>query len=331
MTIENLEIAWKEQWFGAERTLHEETSKFNHLLKKNKSSNRLHSGFIDAVNLNKLGKLSDEFEKVFLITEQNLTRLPGNVELCKLPTEFYGCYYSEHIPNGRPIEKDFNCFINRLDPIRQSWFYVLYDQKFLDRGYVSFNAELRANLMYPGNTYQEVFDSYHRDYLSSFDNIKDEITSLIPFKNFIDNNDLFSITLSTKFSIVLETYPERTDAKVFSEKIFRSLQLPRPWLLFAATGCVDRLRSMGFDVYDDIVDHRYDLFDTEISYVARQESILAQAKDLLNLKMTTALLSRLQQGADHNRKLLSTWYSKWQQLCLIHIQNTFIKAMEHSR
>jgi hypothetical protein len=331
LTIKNLEISWREQWGGAERILHTETSKFNYLLEQNKSPSRLNSGFIDAVDLNKVAELCNEFEKIFVITEQNLTRLPVNAELCKLPTEFYGCYYSEQIPNGQLIEKDFNCFINRLDPLRQTWFYMLYDRKFLDRGYVSFNAELRKNLPYPGNTYQEVFDSYHCDYLSSFDYIKDEITSIIPFKNFVDNNDLFSTTLATKFSIILETYPERTDAKVFSEKIFRSLQLPRPWLLFAATGCVDRLRYLGFDVYDDIVDHGYDLFDTEILYVARQESILAQAKDLLDLKMTTALLVRLQQGADHNRKLLSTWYSKWQQLCLIHIQNTFIKAMEHSQ
>jgi hypothetical protein len=329
VTIENLEISWKEQWLGAERTLHRETSKFNYLLEKNKSSNRLYSGFIDAVDLNKTVELCNEFKKIFLITEQNVTRLPANVELCKLPTEFYGCYYSEQIPNDRLIEKDFNCFINRLDPIRQNWFYILYDQKFLDRGYVSFNAELR--LTYPGKTYQEVFDSFHRDYLSSFDNIKDEIISIIPFKNFIDNNDLFSITLSTKFSIILETYPERTDVKVFSEKIFRSLQLPRPWLLFAATGCVDRLRSLGFDVYDDVVDHGYDLFDTEISYVARQESIIAQAKDLLNLKMTPALLTRLQHGADHNRKLLSSWYSTWQQSCLSHLQVTFTKAMENTQ
>ena len=331
MTIENLEISWKEQWFGAERNLHTETSKFNYLLEKNKSSNRLYSGFIDAVDLNKIGELCNEFEKIFVITEQNLTRLPDNAEPCKLPMEFYGCYYSEQVPTDRPIEKDFNCFINRLDPLRQTWFYLLYDRKFLDRGYVSFNAELRANQSYPGNTYQEVFDSYHCDYLSSFDYIKDEITSIIPFKNFVDNNDLFSTTLATKFSIILEAYPERTDAKVFSEKIFRSLQLPRPWLLFAATGCVDKLRYLGFDVYDDIVDHGYDAFDTEFSCVDRQESMLTQAKDLVNLKMTPALLVRLQQGADHNRKLLSDWYSKWQQLCLTHIQNTFIKAMEHNQ
>jgi hypothetical protein len=331
LTIENLETSWQEQWLGSETILRKETSKFNHLLKKNKSSSRLYLRFIDAVDLNRLEEISDKFEKIFLITEQNLTILPDNVELCKLPTEFYGCYYSKQIPNSRSIEKDFNCFINRLDPIRQSWFYLLYDRKLLDRGYVSFNAKLRAGQEYPGDKYQEVVESYHRDYLSSFDNIKDKITSMIPFKNFIDNNDLFSTTLATKFSIILETYPERTDAKVFSEKIFRSLQLPRPWLLFAATGCVGQLRSIGFDVYDDIVDHGYDLFDTECSTVDRQESILAQTKDLVNLKMTPALLDRLQQGADHNRKLLCNWYSNWRQLCLTHIQETFVKAMEHNR
>jgi hypothetical protein len=79
------------------------------------------------------------------------------------------------------------------------------------------------------------------------------------------------------------------------------------------------------------VDHRYDDFDTDLVSIERQDAILTQATDLVNLKITPALLTRLQHGADHNRKLLSSWYSTWQQSCLNHLQTTFTKAMDHAQ
>ena len=331
MTIRDLEIAWKKQYLHAQQILHSETLKYNQLLTKNNLSARLHSAFIDAANLNLLDDLCNEFNKIFVITEQDLTRLPVNATLCKLPIDFFGCYYTPQIPDNYAIEKDFNCFMNRLDPIRQLWFYQLYNQNLLDRGYVSFNAKLRESMTYPGNTSEEVIESFHQSYMSGFDYIKDKVISNIPFKNFVDNNDLFSITLSTKFSIIIETYFDRSDAIAFSEKTFRALQLPRPWLLFASSGSVSKLRSIGVDVYDDIVDHRYDDFDTDLVSIERQDAILTQATDLVNLKITPALLTRLQHGADHNRKLLSSWYSTWQQSCLNHLQTTFTKAMDHAQ
>jgi hypothetical protein len=326
--IEDLDLIWRHQWFNATVVLHTETQKYNQILKQKKPNVCLYSALIDAYQLSELQVLSKSQDKIFFITEQNAINLPNNVEYSKLPFEFYGCFYSGQLPLDQRIEKKFNCFLNRIDPIRQTWFYLLFDRDLLDLGHVSFNMDFRPRLYSDSVTVLELFDRYHNDYLTSFDNRKEEIRSIVPFQNFTDCNDMFSLTLSSKVSIIVETYFERTDAKVLTEKTFRALQLPRPWLLFAATGCVDKIRSMGFDVYDDIVDHNYDRFDTSTDSVARQESILTQLCELVKLEFTPALIKRLQKGALHNRTLLANWNVKWQELCINQIHHNFLQALE---
>jgi len=327
--IKDLELTWRSKWTGAQTLLHNETKKYNSLLKEQKSKNCLYSVLIDPVQLDVIEELCASHDKVFLITDQNTVNLPKNVVLSKLPHEWYGFYYTEQIPLDQPIEKDFNCFLNRIDPIRQTWFYLFFARNLLNSGHVSFNIHVKDGLQPAEITGFDLFDLYHRDFLSSFDPIKEKIKEIVPFKNFIDYNDLFSVILSSKISIIVETWFQRTDIKVLTEKTFRALQLPRPWLLFAATGCVDKIRLMGFDVYDDIVDHSYDQFDTATISVERQESILSQLPELTKLEFTPALTKRLAQGAAHNRLLLADWNTKWQKLCVDQIQTTFLTAVKN--
>jgi len=239
----------------------------------------------------------------------------------KLPNSVYGIYY---IPTNiwhRNITKDFNCFINRNDPIRQSWFYLLYDRNFLDRGYVSFSGNSR---MHNSLDSFELFDQIHRETLSSFDPIFHNVRKLVPYKNFQETGNLCDTILSTKFSIIIETYFERTDALTFSEKIFRALQVPRPWLLFHATNSVSVLRELGFYVYDDIIDHSYDKFDTTHNSVERQESILEQAQELLNLKVTDSMLDHWEEMTRKNCEILKNMNMHWQQDC----EDTILKAYD---
>jgi hypothetical protein len=325
--IPGSDFVWQKNWASAIDSLHTETRNYNLQLAAQGSQNLLLSKLIDAINLDHVTQLSEKYKKIFLITEQPVDKLPPNVFLRQLPSEFYGCYCVDWPMPDMPIEKDFNCFLNRLDPIRQTWFYTLVDRGLLDRGHVSFNLHLRTGLQSPGMSDIEMFESHHRDFLSSFDHLKDQILKIVPYKNFVDDNDLFSISLKSKISVIVETYFERTDSKTFSEKTFRALQLPRPWLLFAATGCVERLRSMGFDVYDDLVDHSYDGFDTSITCVERHESILNQLPKLMDLEFTPKLLDRLYQGAEHNRNILKDWNSKWRISCFGKIHTAFLEAL----
>lgn len=272
---------------------------------------------VDAADLDHLRDISLRYKRVYVISEHTINNQCPNVSIYSLPNDFYGAYYIPKIATDGVIKKDFNCFLNRTDPIRQSWFYLLYSRGLLDRGFVSFNMHQRLDLWYPSGDPLETFDYYHKELLSSFDSIKEDVKQMVPYKNFIDEDNLCEIILSTKFSIIVETYFERTDCQLFTEKTYRAIQLPRPWLLFAATGCVQKLRDMGFDVFDDYVDHSYDLHDTSKTCVNRQEDILSETQRLINLDITTKILDDWQQKALHNRNIMKTWADSWHSKCRI--------------
>lgn len=299
--------------------------KNSHLSKNNKKT-RLCLRVIDAADMAGLLTLSKQFDWIFLITEQIGLSLPPNVVLCALPDEFHG---SQYIPTGywptTDIVRDYNCFLNRLDAIRQSWFYLLYDRQLLDRGNVSFLLTLKEGCSYPADTPKKVFDLYHDQFLSSFDYIKPRLDELVPFKNFVTEN-LLEATQQTKFSVVVETYFERVDAQVLSEKTFRALQSDRPCMLFAATGCVGRLRAMGFDLFDDIIDHAYNDLDTSVNASPVIDIMIDQMKDLIDLDITPALLDRFRSGAAHNRKILHAWNDNFYTQCSAVIEQAYEQA-----
>ena len=107
----------------------------------------------------------------------------------------------------------------------------------------------------------------------------------------------------------------------FSEKTFRSLKLPRPWIMFAQQYAVNYLRELGFDVLDDIVDHSYDSIEFSIG---RQIKLLDIAEQLCNLEFNAALEKRAQQAAEHNSQILNNMFETWYQDVL----NSFEKAKD---
>jgi hypothetical protein len=301
----------KEQWV---------VKKVNFLNKSLEELNKpqIKLGFIDVLSPDILYGNS---EKVLVVDYQ--LRYPHLITspCFKIPDSVYGIYYMQPRPWHRNITKNFNCFINRNDPIRQSWFYLLYHRDLLNHGYVSFSGRSR---MHSSLDHYELFDQIHNETLNSFDSIYHDIRKLIPYKNFHETGDLCDTILSTKFSIILETYFERTDALTFSEKIFRALQVPRPWLLFHATNSVSILRELGFYVYDDIIDHSYDKFDTTHYSIERQESILEQAQELLNLEVTDSMLAHWEEMTKKNCEILKNMNMHWQHDC----EDTILKAYD---
>ena len=128
----------------------------------------------------------------------------------------------------------------------------------------------------------------------------------VPFQNF--DGDLDQIIVDSKISLVIETYFDRNEVITFSEKIFRALQLPRPFLLYSALGAVDFLKSQGFDVYDDVVDHSYDNKPDDIQ---RQIKILNQLEKSFDLVYTNETLIEYECRAEHNRQLLKKFKQAW--------------------
>ena len=130
--------------------------------------------------------------------------------------------------------------------------------------------------------------------------------------------------MRTEFSLVLETYFDRNNIITFSEKIFRCLKLPRPWIIFAMKNAVTYLQDMGFDVLDDLIDHSYDKIDFAIE---RQSAILDQVEILCKQILTAKQIARCEQAALHNQQLLNKMLGLWQ----VDLENSFLRAIEKAK
>ena len=218
---------------------------------------------------------------------------------------FYGIYAGIVSNEQATPTKNFNCFIKRMDPIRQSWLYQLIRRGIFDQGYISFSMDISRHIANKQCSTVaspwEVFDQQFQEQLSIFKSEHEFIKSCVPYCNFDSNIKLNQIIMDSKFSIVLETYFDQNEIITFSEKIFRCLKLPRPWVMFAMKNAVQNLREMGFDVLDDLIDHSYDTIDFAI---ARQIAILDQVEIMCKTQLTTTMISRCQRAANHNQQLL---------------------------
>lgn len=250
---------------------------------------RRHGGYpylIDAVSVQK------QYRR--LVTD-NIT----TIDHIALYPEFWGTfsYQSDYI-NRAPTQV-FNCFMNRVCMTRQSWFYQFVRRDLLKYGSISFLLDARSpprGLQLYENNFQgnEIFAAEHEVMRSS-----------VPFCNF--DGDLDQVIVDTQISLVIETYFDWPNTIAFSEKIFRALQLPRPFMLFAAPGSVAALKKYGFDVWDDVVDHNYDI---EPHPIARQVKILDQLCAWKDRKFNMDLLA-MEQRAQHNRALLAQFRTAW--------------------
>lgn len=223
-------------------------------------------------------------------------------------TSFYGIYYYPYVLDVLLPKKEFNCFMNRFDVFRQSWLYQLIRRKIFNQGYVSFNMDTTHVPWYKDVDVNEIFEKTFQDHCSIFKEEHMWIKPQIPYRNFHSSGDLTDVIVDSKFSIVLETYFDNNDIQTYSEKIFRALQLPRPWLLFAHKGAVAHLKTMGFDVLDDIVNHSH--YDDELIDVNRQSKLLDVAVELINSNVN---YNRAKEAAAHNQQLLKKFNQTWKQ------------------
>jgi hypothetical protein len=266
---------------------------------------------------------------IILSNQQPAVKLPDNVKVFSMGNWWYGFYHIDKAPMERHIERDFCCFMNRIDVLRQNLFYEFYQNNLLDRGYVSMNLFFhhpnQPNSLEAG---RDRFEVFHNGFLKSYDHLKDKVQDLVPFKNFQDPKNLVEVVIKTKFNIVLESYFERPDSLTFSEKTWRAVQLPRPWLLFHCTGSVQHLRNMGIDVFDDFVDHSYDTIDTADKAWPRLDHIINQTKQLVDMQITDSMFDVWEQKAIHNKQIIFDLYQGAMQHSLDTIEQAFEYALE---
>jgi hypothetical protein len=269
---------------------------------------RLRSYFIDALPPETIDDLKQN--KCVAITNSILdTDFFDNTDyILRVPDSFYGVYYYPYEIVQKDQSKDFNCLINRMDPFRQSWLYQLVRRNLFDLGYISFNMDISRMPCNAELTQQQAFEAQFQRYCSIFAEEHNKVKHLVPFKNFDDDGDITEVLMDSKFSLVLETYFDNNHIVTYSEKIFRCLQLPRPWLLFSHQHAVSHLRGMGFDVLDDIVPHdHYDIIEHAAN---RQSKLLDMMEQLVSTRFDNH--QRLMAAATHNQDLLKKFSLSWE-------------------
>lgn len=224
------------------------------------------------------------------------------VELNHIPLypEYWGTYsYQPDYVDQAPT-KLFNCFMNRICTTRQSWFYQFVRRNLLWHGNVSFLLDSRNP-----PTGKELYEANFQGY-EIFEAEHNLMRNRVPFINFA--GDLDQAIVDSQFSVVIETYFDWPGTIAFSEKVFRALQLPRPIMLYSMPGSIATLRKYGFELFDDIVDHSYDL---EPDQIKRQVMILDQLCEWRDRPFSKENLIDFEQRTQHNRNLLQDLRARW--------------------
>lgn len=202
--------------------------------------------------------------------------------------------------------KLFNCFIQRAEAIRQSWFYFLYLNDLLDRGYVTF-------LLHQKNEFSrlrglELFDYIHTNFelksLQKFCKAYDELRSLVPFRNISEDKDLTWYISDSKYSIILETYASEDDygAWCWTEKLMRSLQTPTINLPFVQKHSMAKLKNLGLEFDNSVLE--IDCLDWQ----SRQQKLLQIVIDDAIIRNT----SQISELSRHNFSILNDWKTRYQ-------------------
>jgi hypothetical protein len=230
-------------------------------------------------------------------------------QLSVLP-EFWHIYKCNLLFQDCTPTAGYNCFMNRIGGDRSQVFYELIRRNILDKGIVSFNC-WRPGDGHKINDIDYTVVNYNWQYAQA-DLFRYEVEhqkgmALIPYCSINESNGLAQCVIDSNVSLVLETYTSDSHI-VFSEKIFRALQLPRPWLLYCSPGSIALLKQHGFDVLDDYADVSY---DNIIIHGDRLQAILDQLESFITRKYTEQDYQRFAQAASHNQTLLATFAHKW--------------------
>lgn len=251
---------------------------------------------------------SKKGQQIFVVSDNfvDSTVIP-NVQFFSY-VEFLGMAASySHLPIIQQEHKKlYNCFIQRVDSVRQSWFYFLYLRNLLDRGYVSFLLKQLKD--YSTLSGRELFNWIHQNYklyeLEPFNQAWKQLKDSVPFRNFPENFDLTESINLSKYSLVLETYAVDDDVgvKCATEKLIRSLQFPTIPLLFCQRGLVNDLVNTGLAVPACAL-----TVDT-LPWQQRQQELL----DILTNDSVEYIWTECRDRAEHNRNQLSNFKLKYQ-------------------
>lgn len=222
--------------------------------------------------------------------------------------EFWHIYHTNEVLDNEDPIYDLNCLMNRISGERLFLLYKMYNRGLLfnPQCIVSFNC-LYHTFDPSIEQRQEFFEQVHKEIdISGWDWAFNDLKPKMPI---ISEHDPDTAAMLSKLTIVVESYV--SDSVIaFSEKIFRALITPRPWVLFCSPGSVKLLRDSGFDVLDSCVNHSYDEI---VNQEERMNAMLNSASGFeFNYK---AAKSAAEYNRNHLYKLGLGWEKKVAQIC----------------
>jgi len=274
-------------------TIHD-SNNFGYPYGYQKDNQRLHCRFVDSVFQPTPAAWTDP--NATIVTDNHALR-PVAGKVINLLPELW------HIWRFDPVYEDctskgFNCFMNRVRGDRNEVFYELIRRNLLEKGAVSYNI-----------TQEELNNQYQSGEMFRYENEHLVAQDLVPYNKVDQLGSLEQVIMQTNVSFILETFMNE-DHVTFSEKLFRALQLPRPWLLFCSPKSVSLLRKHGFDVLDDYVDHSY---DDEFYKKNRMRMLLDQLETFIEKAYTRRDYERFEIAAATNKQLLDGCTERWPQ------------------
>jgi len=234
-------------------------------------------------------------ESAVIVTDNYpICPVPGHT-ISVLP-EFWSIWHFDPVYQDRPASQAYNCFMNRPRGDRSVVFYELLKRNILRSGFVSYNC---TREQYEQEFINAELHQYSDQHLVGQDQI--------PYNTVQTHGTLEQCIVDSNVSLILETYVSDNHI-VFSEKLFRCLQMPRPWLLYCSPGSIELLRSYGFDVLSDYADIAYDKIG---NHGDRLLNILDQLETFIGRNYSAADYQRFELSAQHNQALLSKFKQCW--------------------
>jgi hypothetical protein len=237
------------------------------------------------------------------VITDNWVNSPTVYSLVRLPDSFYGIYFYEPADQNWQPSRDYTFAVNRIQFLRMKILAELYRHLGLDRGHVSFNCDAGANTDAKKNFLDQLVYATDQEVP-----IFQQLAESMPLKNYSVSHE--QAYTHSWLNITVETYSS-DNVIALSEKIFRCLVTPVPWIVYSGRYTIARLRSLGFDVLDDVVDHGYDR-------AAEANNKMAQFIDCAKVTIDAAkqhswhcIQQRCQAAARHNQQLLAKMKFAW--------------------
>jgi len=189
--------------------------------------------------------------------------------------EGYIWFYLSNADRPKPKDKNlshkFLCMNNFSKEHRWAIISALHNQNLIDDVLWSYRDTAKY---FPNNSYAH-FDFVRPTYIDQTLDVQGNEVSQA--QNFNQNLNLDDIYSRSEYTIVTETDFDEPHLTSCTEKSYLSLFYETLPIVVSVPGTVQMLKSQGFDVFDDVVDHSY---DNETDHKKRFGMIIDEVKRL---------------------------------------------------